>query len=156
MSVSSEALIVPAYPEDFDAITATWEASVRATHHFLKEEDILYYKPLIRNEYLYVVNLFCTKNTAGQVEGFLGTLHDKIEMLFIDPRLRGRGTGKALLRYAIDEMGCRKVDVNEQNEQAVGFYLHMGFSITGRSELDGSGKPYPILHLALQQPSVVL
>jgi hypothetical protein len=33
--------------------------------------------------------------------------------------------------------------VNEQNVQAVGFYLHMGFEIVARSELDGTGKPYP-------------
>lgn len=41
----------------------------------------------------------------------------------------------------------RCLDVNEQNEQAVGFYLHMGFEVAGRSELDGTGKPYPLLHL---------
>ena len=40
--------------------------------------------------------------------------------------------------------------MNEQNEQAVGFYLHQGFVIAGRSELDGTGKPYPILHLQLR------
>lgn len=43
-----------------------------------------------------------------------------------------------------------KVDVNEQNAQAVGFYMHMGFSIVGRSETDPDGKPYSILHLALK------
>jgi hypothetical protein len=45
--------------------------------------------------------------------------------------------------------GATTLDVNEQNPQAVGFYLHQGFRITGRSPLDGLGKPYPLLHLAL-------
>jgi len=31
----------------------------------------------------------------------------------------------------------------------VGFYEHMGFEIISRSELDGLGKPYPILHMQL-------
>lgn len=37
----------------------------------------------------------------------------------------------------------------EQNSQALGFYQHIGFSIIGRSELDGQGKPYPLLHMEL-------
>jgi putative acetyltransferase len=45
--------------------------------------------------------------------------------------------------------GASTVDVNEQNPQAVGFYLHEGFQQVGRSPLDGLGKPYPLLHLSL-------
>ena len=37
--------------------------------------------------------------------------------------------------------------MNEQNPQGVGFYLHMGFEQTGRSELDGEGNPFPLLHM---------
>ena len=44
-----------------------------------------------------------------------------------------------------------KVDVNEQNDKALGFYLRMGFRIIGRDETDGMGKPYPILHLQLPE-----
>lgn len=41
----------------------------------------------------------------------------------------------------------KKVDVNEENPQALAFYLHMGFNIAGRSEVDGNGKPHPLLFL---------
>ncbi|MDO2162471.1 hypothetical protein Q2430_27050, partial [Escherichia coli] len=34
------------------------------------------------------------------------------------------------------------------NEQAVGFYKKVGFKVTGRSEGDDLGKPYPLLNLA--------
>lgn len=44
----------------------------------------------------------------------------------------------------------KKVDVNEQNNEAVGFYLHLGFHQTGRSELDSMGKPFPLLNLELK------
>ncbi len=40
-----------------------------------------------------------------------------------------------------------KVDVNEQNPQAVGFYEHMGFEVISRSPLDSLGKPFPLLHM---------
>jgi putative acetyltransferase len=142
-----ESSIRRASAADFEEIMVIWEASVRATHHFLKEEDILFYKPLIRNKYLYAVELFCFKDEHGKIIGFLGNSADKIEMLFIHPVCRGKGVGRALLRYAVEGLGIHKVDVNEQNEQAVGFYKHFGFEVVGRTELDGMGKPYPILYL---------
>lgn len=44
---------------------------------------------------------------------------------------------------------ARKVDVNEQNPQARGFYEHMGFAAYARSPLDGAGLPFPIVHMEL-------
>jgi putative acetyltransferase len=41
------------------------------------------------------------------------------------------------------------VDVNEQNPQATAFYQHYGFVQTGRSPLDGEGRPLPLLHMNL-------
>jgi len=135
---------------DYIEITEVWEASVRATHTFLTEEDIQYYKPLILNEYLKAVTLFCTRD-QNEITGFLGLDDDKIEMLFIRPDYRGKGVGKALLDFAITEKKARKVDVNEQNEQAVGFYEYLGFKTVKREPLDPSGKPFPILSMELQK-----
>ena len=70
-------------------------------------------------------------------------------MLFIHPDWRGHGAGEQLLSFAVKDLGTYLLDVNEQNEQAVGFYLHMGFEVVGRSELDDFGKPYPLLHMRL-------
>ncbi|MCY1185657.1 putative N-acetyltransferase YjaB [compost metagenome] len=69
-------------------------------------------------------------------------------MLFVDPAQHGRGIGRALMEHALAQ-GARSVDVNEQNPQALGFYLRLGFVRHGRSPVDGSGKPFPILHLRL-------
>ena len=135
--------------KDFPEILNVWEKSVRATHHFLQEEDIQLYKKLIFDEYLKAVNLICIRNQDNQILGFLGTDADKIEMLFIHPDNRGQGIGKKLLEYAIHNLKTDKVDVNEQNEQAVGFYKKSGFKIIDRSELDGMGKAYPLLHMKL-------
>jgi putative acetyltransferase len=142
-------IIYKPVPADFPEIVEVWEASVRATHHFLPESDILYFKPLILNEYLYHVDLYCTKNKSGNIIGFLGVADGKIEMLFIDPAARGQGIGRFLTEYAVNELKATTVDVNEQNEQAVGFYHKMGFKTIGRSPLDGLGKPYPLLHMEL-------
>lgn len=136
-------------PSDFNEITDVWEASVRATHDFLREEDILFFRPLILNEYLKAVDLYVVKSD-GRIAGFTGLSDEAIEMLFIHPAFRGSGIGRELLQFAVRERSVTKVDVNEQNALAVGFYQKMGFSVKGRSETDGLGKPYPLLHMELQ------
>lgn len=134
-------------PSEYPAVVEVWEASVRATHDFLTEKDIQYFKPLILNDYLALVELSCLRDAQGQIAGFMGVAAGKIEMLFIHPNLRGQGIGKRLLEHAIQQLNAYEVDVNEQNEQAVGFYKHVGFEVISRSELDGQGNPFPLLHM---------
>lgn len=135
---------------EYNEVVDVWEASVRATHHFLKEEDIQYFKPLILNTYLDAVVLKCVRTDIGKIIGFLGVADKNLEMLFVHPNYRGLKVGNTLLNYSIKKMNVQKVDVNEQNEQAVIFYKKYGFIISSRSEVDSSGKPYPILHLELK------
>lgn len=135
---------------EYQEVVDVWEATVRATHHFLKEADIEYFKPLILNTYLDAVELRCIRDN-GKIVGFAGVADQNLEMLFIHPEYRGKNIGKALLDHSIGKLNVTKVDVNEQNEQAVGFYKHCGFVVIGRSELDPSGKPYPILHMKLEK-----
>ena len=132
---------------DYEALTELWEASVRATHDFLPESDIHFFKPLVRDQFLASVDLYALQDGSGRFHGFLGVLDGKIEMLFVDPASRGKGCGKWLLQIALTELQAYDLDVNEQNPQAVGFYQKMGFEVVGRSPLDGMGKPYPLLHM---------
>ena len=136
------------YVDDFPRVVEVWEASVRATHHFVSEVDIEFFRPLVRDE-LPTVALACVRDSDGIVAGFIAVANGKIEMLFVHPDWRGRGIGRRLIRYAVVTLGATTLDVNEQNDQALGFYLRMGFEVEGRSELDGLGKPYPLLHMRL-------
>jgi putative acetyltransferase len=81
--------------------------------------------------------------------GFIGVEGDEVAMLFVHPDRRGQGIGSRLLKHAVVALGATRLDVNEQNEQALGFYRRMGFTVVGRSERDSTGKPYPLLHLQL-------
>ncbi|RQO34026.1 acetyltransferase [Herminiimonas sp. KBW02] len=134
---------------EFALLTEIWEQSVRATHDFLSEADIQDLKPKVLNDYLPLMALRAYRDDDGNLQGFIGALNGKIEMLFIAPDSRGRGIGKALVRYAVDIMGAHALDVNEQNPQALGFYQRMGFQVTGRSAADGQGHPFPLLHMTL-------
>jgi putative acetyltransferase len=140
-----------ANPGDFDRISQVWEASVRATHHFLSELDIAALRPRIASEYLPALRVQVYLDPADEIKGFVATAADKIEMLFIAPEARGVGLGQALLERAISD-GSRFVDVNEQNDQALAFYERMGFEVFGRSAMDAQGKPFPILHMRLTAP----
>jgi putative acetyltransferase len=142
-------MLIQATRNDYNEILEVWEASVRATHHFLKEEHIQMFKPLILNKYLDAVQLWCFKNREGKIAGFLGVAHESIEMLFMHPDSFGTGLGREMVNFAIKILNVKKVDVNEQNQGAVGFCHHMGFKTIGRSETDGLGLPYPILHMEL-------
>ncbi|KAA0992451.1 GNAT family N-acetyltransferase [Dyadobacter aurulentus] len=139
--------IIPLSENDFTEVTSVWEASVRASHHFLSEADIQFYKPLIFSNYLPMLDLYGIHHESGILAGFIGTVAGKIEMLFVQPSDFGKGIGQALCRFAMKELRASKVDVNEDNQGAFQFYLKMGFQVVGRSPLDPSGKPFPILHL---------
>jgi putative acetyltransferase len=139
--------ITRACESDLPRIFEVWEASVRATHHFLSETDIQFLIPLVKQELAHFSPLYCLRDSGGEVYAFMGVANAKIEMLFVHPSKRGIGAGRALVEYAIDALNANLVDVNEQNEQAVVFYQFLGFRLINRSPLDPSGKPFPILHM---------
>ena len=132
---------------DYPRLMEIWESAVLSTHDFLKEEDFLYYKEQLP-VYFQHVTLFGFEQ-EGTLIGFKGIAEGNLEMLFVDNNNRDKVIGKNLITYAIDKLQVTKVDVNEQNIQAVGFYKYIGFNIYKRSNLDGEGKEYPILHMQL-------
>jgi len=140
--------IRPATSTDFPTLVAIWESSVRATHDFLTEADIEFYRPLVLT-YLPTLSVHCLVTQPSKIAGFVAVGDDQVEMLFVCPQVRGQGVGKTLLAYAIATLGAVRVDVNEQNDQAVGFYRHAGFEVVSRSALDGTGKAFPLLHMAI-------
>ncbi|WP_165431245.1 GNAT family N-acetyltransferase [Atlantibacter hermannii] len=138
-------MITTATPQDYAALLAVWESAVRATHAFLSENDIAALHAQLPIWFA-MVNLRVWRDPQGQIRGFVGMADETVEMLFIDADSHGKGIGRSLLRWAI-EQGANKLDVNEQNPQALAFYQHCGFEITGRSALDGQGRPFPLLHM---------
>ncbi|MBJ6132451.1 acetyltransferase [Ochrobactrum sp. Q0168] len=137
-------------PTDAPALTEIWRASVRATHDFLSSDDFREIEKLVGEQYLPNVEVDVIEDD-GKPVGFMGMTGNNIDSLFIAPDQRGKGIGKRLIAHAQSLNGnTLTVDVNEQNTQGVGFYRHLGFVETGRSETDDQGRPYPLLHLKLE------
>ncbi len=134
---------------EYPALVAIWRSAVDATHDFLADAHRNDIESHLESDYFPAVTLSVAE-LDGQSVGFSGVLDGNLEMLFVDATQRGSGIGTALLRHAITEHGATKVDVNEQNVSAAGFYAHRGFEVIGRSETDEAGRPYPLLHLKLK------
>lgn len=139
--------VFPVKAEDFLHIVEVWESSARATHQLVSEPDIQFFKLLVRHALPQMTELACMRDGHEQITGFVAVSNRRVELLFMHPSARGQGGGRRLLTYTITTCGATSLHVKEQNEQAVRFYLRMGFDVVGRSERDGTGKPYPLLHL---------
>jgi len=133
---------------EYPRLVEIWRSAVRATHGFLAEEDFARIESNLASVYFPAVRLVVAER-EGRAVGFAGVAEGALEMLFVADEARGTGVGTLLLQHVIEHFAVTRVDVNEQNSGAHGFYLSRGFVQTGRSELDGDGRPYPILHLAL-------
>ncbi|UNK16968.1 acetyltransferase [Paenibacillus sp. N3/727] len=143
---------IVSYEQNYhEKLVDIWYRAVVLTHTFLSEKDIQFYHHIVQNEALHEVEIWVEVNGNNEPIGFIGLNGTKIEMLFIDPDYHGQGTGSRLIKNTEKLKGSHlKVDVNEQNEGACAFYKRYGFVQTGRSELDGTGRPFPLLHLELK------
>ncbi|MBB5709741.1 acetyltransferase [Sphingomonas xinjiangensis] len=141
--------IRPSTPKDGDRVLTIWRDAVDATHTFLTPEDRLAIDELVSN-FLPKAPLWLAVNSTERPVAFMLLNDGHMEALFVDPTVRGEGVGAALVRHGSALHPNLTTDVNEQNEQAVGFYERMGFVQVGRSALDGQGRPYPLVHLRLR------
>lgn len=124
-----------------------WEDSVRATHLFLSDQEVNQIKEYVPQVLKEVEYLIFAESESKEIAGFMGIQEERLEMLFLSPRERGKGIGRKLIQYGIQNYGIREVTVNEQNPQAVGFYEHLGFRTYKRTDLDEEGNPYPLLYM---------
>jgi putative acetyltransferase len=138
-----------AEPQDRDALLTLWERSVRATHSFLTEQDIVTLRPLVAQELAADAVAWWVLCSESDVPlGFLGYTSDTIEALFVDPASHRTGAGRFLVEHAQQlARGPLTVEVNEQNEAGVRFYEAMGFTVVSRSPTDGAGRPFPIARM---------
>lgn len=137
-------------PERMEKLLSVWEDSVRATHRFLSAAEIEQIKDFVPQAMQGVAHLIVAEKEPGVPVAFMGLEDERLEMLFIGPEERGKGLGKTLLQYGLQNYDLQELTVNEQNPQAVGFYEHLGFRTYKRTDLDEQGHPYPLLYMRRQ------
>ena len=132
-------------PSLLDVLLEIWEQSVRATHLFLSDAEVNAIRAYVPQALKSVEHLIVAE--TERPIAFMGVQNGRLEMLFLAPEERGKGIGKQMLQYGIENYGIAELTVNEQNPQAVGFYAHMGFEAYKRTEFDEEGHPYPLLYM---------
>lgn len=125
-----------------------WKSAVIATHHFISREDFATIEKMVEDEFLPNADLTVAVDLHNWPHGFIAARNHHIDALFVHADSHGKGIGKMLLRNFLTGLDVASVDVNEQNQPALDFYQRQGFAVTGRSEVDNAGRPYPLLHLA--------
>jgi putative acetyltransferase len=122
--------------------------AVDATHGFLTPQDRAEIDAMVEQQFLPNAELWLATDDSDHPIGFLVMEGTEIDALFVDPEFHGQGYGSRLLDQALTLSPNATVDASEQAANALPFYLSRGFSIVGRSETDGQGRPYPLIHLA--------
>ena len=130
-----------------EQLVTLWERSVRTTHLFLSDAEILQIKEYVPQALAEIPVLVVAYNDDEQAVAFMGIDEYKLEMLFVDDAKRGQGIGRQLVELGFAKYAVDEVTVNEQNPQAHKFYERMGFTVYKRSELDEQGQPYPLLYM---------
>jgi putative acetyltransferase len=139
-------MIRPSRPDEGARIIQIWRGAVDATHDFLKAGDRLAIDEMVCG-FLPQAPLWLAVDENDYPLAFMLIVEGHMEALFVDPARRGTGIGAALVKHGLALHPKMTTDVNEQNDQAVRFYERMGFRRTGRSPIDGQGRPYPLIHL---------
>lgn len=118
-----------------------------ATHTFLNQQQLEALKPDVRALQLEKLDTWVLCDQGASPIGFLVMNERSIEALFLAPDWLRCGGGSRLMRHARSLAQALTVEVNEQNTDALNFYLAQGFVISGRSDTDAAGRPYPLLQL---------
>lgn len=136
-------------PTLIEQLFVVWDKSVRETHLFLSDAEIKRISQYVPQALNSVAHLIVAVNDENKPVAFMGIEERKLEMLFIVPEYRGKGLGKQLVQYGIENYSINELGVNEQNPQAKGFYEHLGIQVYKRTDTDEQGNPYPILYMRL-------
>ena len=108
-----------------------WESSVRATHDFLSEEEIIKIREYVPMAIENVEYLIIAEKEFGEPVAFMGIDSNRLEMLFLSLEVRGKGLGKQLLQYGIETYNIQELTCEQLR-------IHFG---TGRSiYVSGTGR----------------
>ena len=74
-----------------EELIKVWEDSVRSSHHFLSEENLMFYRSRIMDTYFHSVELYVVSHP--HIVAFMGLSDEMVEMLFVAPSEKGKGYG---------------------------------------------------------------
>ena len=86
----------------------------------------------------------------SEIVGFIGLLDHHIGGLFVTPDKHKSGIGQQLVQHALSLKGTLELEVYALNNNADGFYRHIGFKEISRRPTDDNGLPFELIKLRIQ------
>lgn len=130
---------------DVDAAARLWLDANREAHEFIPreywEENFIPVK-----EMLLLAEVYVYVDESENVLGFIGLNGEHIEGIFVQGRMRSKGIGRELLKFAEQRKDRLTLNVYVKNERAVRFYEREGFrkDMKGLDESTGEGDYFMI------------
>lgn len=150
--------IIPYEPSMLPEMLTIWEDSVRASHFFLKDSDIVEIKQEVKAVFSSLQNILVAK-VKEDFAGFIGVSEKSIEMLFVASKFFNLGLGKRLIFEAVNAFFTEQdeilLDCNEQNERGLTFYQKLGFKERSKSQKDSKGRDFAIIHFAISKAKLL-
>ena len=115
---------------DIDTVMNIWLSSNIQAHAFIPKKYWLKHfkqvKEILPQSTVYVYE------GNGSAQGFIGLTEHHIEGIFVAESMRGKGIGTQLLNQAKQLFSSLTLQVYEQNQSALQFYLKEGFKIKNK------------------------
>lgn len=115
--------------EDINSIMKIWLTANRQAHSFVPETFWLEHYAEVEEAISEGVMVYEEK---GEVLGFLGLRENYISGLFVKEGRRSEGIGEKLLDYVKEQKERLELDVFQDNQQALKFYLREDFQIISK------------------------
>ena len=88
----------------------------------MSDDEIQQIKNIFQKQLNNIPHLIVAKDDFDTPMGLMGIAENKLEMLFVADNERGKGIGKALIKYGISNYNINELTVNEQKPLAKEFY----------------------------------
>ena len=141
--------------KDFNTMADIWEEALADSYEYLRMSEIIRLKKIVLEKYFpnKDFHYYILDNQSGSA-GFVGIINNKIEFLFVNPDEFGKGYGRELLLYSLENHNAKHVDIHQQNVYALSFYSKAGFKVVSKSNKDIFGNSYPVCHLELDEKNI--
>lgn len=123
---------------DTERVMQIWLEGNIETHDFIPKDYWVSNYPLVKKQlsqadiYVYEVD--------EKIQGFVGMMGDYIAGIFVDKNFRSMGIGTTLLEYIKGISSSFSLNVYQQNQRAVDFYLREGLLVVSEKLDEDTGK----------------
>ncbi len=133
-------MLIRKYREsDLDAVLSSWEKASRLAHPFLTDEYFEQERKIIPESHLPNAETWIVE-IDNEVVGFIALIGNEVGAIFVQPKLHGKGIGKALMDKAQQLHKDLEVEVFSKNSIGRRFYSKYGFVLIEEKYHENTGQ----------------